>query len=149
MIRFFLYNSSTYVPPSICQIGQELADNDTQEYAEKARDIRKTAIRNREQWVKSQNPQEVYKANRARKHLKRLGGKVTMLKDPRIPKRPAPVSAAFLRDQWNAGTFTNPDGTKMDIITAIRHSRGLYEKLSAADKKVSISCPPLNNSLTQ
>lgn len=130
------------MPPSICQIGQELADNDTQEYAEKARDIRKTAIRNREQWVKSQNPQEVYKANRARKHLKRLGGKVTMLKDPRIPKRPVPVTAAFLRDQWNAGTFTNPDGTKMDIVTAIRHSRDLYEKLSAADKKVSISYPP-------
>ena len=70
-----------------------------------------------------------------------------MLKDPRIPKRPVPITAAFLRDQWNAGTFTNPDGTNMGVVTAIRNSRDLYEKLSAAEKKVSISCPPtLNNS---
>ena len=136
------------MPPSVCRIGHELADSDMQEYAEKARDLRKAGARDHEQWVKSQNPQEVYKANRARRHLRRLGGKVALLKDPRIPKRPVPVTFAFLRDQWRAGTFNNPDGTNMDIVAAMRLSRDLYQKLSPAEKKVSISCP-LTAVLTQ
>ncbi|KAG0639826.1 hypothetical protein HOY80DRAFT_1009373 [Tuber brumale] len=107
-----------------------------QEYAEKGRHLHAVGLQNREKWVKSLDPYDVYKANMARKHLKRLGGKVSLLKDPRIPKRPAPVGAAFLRDQWNAGTFINPDGSKVAAVTALKRSRDLYQNLSATEKKV-------------
>ncbi|KAG0135329.1 hypothetical protein HOY82DRAFT_499118 [Tuber indicum] len=116
-----------------------LTPEQQREYAEKGRNLHALGLQNREKWVKSLDPLEVYKANKARKHLKRLSGggrKFAVLKDPRMPKRPTPIGAAFLRDQWNAGTFINPDGSKMPAVLALKHSRDLYEKLSAAEKKV-------------
>ncbi|CUS07267.1 unnamed protein product [Tuber aestivum] len=113
-----------------------LTPEQRREYAEKARDLHQTGLRDHEKWVRSMDPQEVYKANRARKHLRRLGSSVRVIDDPRIPKRPVPPIAAFLKNQWGAGTFVNPDGSKMNAITALRHSHNLFEKLSAAEKKV-------------
>ncbi|PWW75988.1 hypothetical protein C7212DRAFT_195102 [Tuber magnatum] len=134
---------STFVALGGGNVGVEAAEKwkaltpeQQQEYAEKARALHETGLRDHQKWVGSMDPREVYKANRARRHLRRLGKRVPMIHDPRIPKRPVPPAAAFLKDQWGAGTFINPDGSKMNAITALRHSRDLYGKLSPAEKKV-------------
>ncbi|RPA95295.1 hypothetical protein L873DRAFT_1812970 [Choiromyces venosus 120613-1] len=134
---------STFVSLEGATVGTEAAEKwktltpeQQQEFHQKARLLRDVGLQEYGKWVRGLDPKEVYSANKARKHLKRLGvKKITQISDPRIPKRPTPITAAFLRDQWKAGAFLNPDGTKMGCVAAMRASRDAFAKLTAAEKK--------------
>jgi hypothetical protein len=57
-------------------------------------------------WVASHSDVEVFEANKARKSLNRLkASSKGLIKDDRLPKRPATAFALYTKSRWQSGDF--------------------------------------------
>jgi hypothetical protein len=87
-------------------------------------------------WVESHTPDQIRAANAARASLKRkIGKKKTKefapIEDPRIPKKPVNVLAAFTKERWASG-----DMKGISVADASKALTNEWKTLPAAEKKV-------------
>jgi hypothetical protein len=90
------------------------------------------------EWVASKPVSEIYKANLARRRLRKLGAKrgITLFVDSRIPKRPLQPFILYLRDQYRTGREFEKDETgKITVINNNKILRKEFSELPLAEKK--------------
>ena len=91
-------------------------------------------------WIDSHTPEQIRLANNARHSLNKKEGrkgnrKLSLLEDPRIPKRAPPVWAFFCKERWSSGDFKG--------ITAPEGSKRIWQEwkeLSPSQRKVCVYC---------
>jgi len=107
-------------------------------YGEKARKVSPARDKAFEEWLASKPVSEIYKANLARRHLRRLGVKhnITLFTDSRIPKRPVQPFFIYATEQYRSGRqFEKDENGKSSIVNNNRTLRREFSELSSAEKK--------------
>ncbi|KAI0972538.1 hypothetical protein F4678DRAFT_428389 [Xylaria arbuscula] len=88
-----------------------LPSSEIQRLRSKAQQTKATDEVNYKAWIESHTPQEIYDANNARKSLKKKynvpKGTVKILRDERVPKRPATAYSLFTKARWASGDYSS------------------------------------------
>ncbi|KAI1820230.1 hypothetical protein F4861DRAFT_523838 [Xylaria intraflava] len=86
-------------------------------------------------WVESHTPQQIYDANNARRLLKKKynipKGKLQLIQDTRLPKRPVGAFLLFSKSRWESGDFP----TGMPLTESAAKITAEWKELSAADRQ--------------
>ena len=83
------------------------------------------------QWIESHTPAVIYEANLARQHLRRLGGKLNLLRDDRQVKGPRGAYNWFYKQRMLSGDFKG-----LKVSEASKLVGREWKGLSADEKKV-------------
>ena len=108
-----------------------------QHYNHVASETQTKQLQERQQWVESQTPETIKKANLARKRLRRLGfstRKYPNIEDARQPKAPVVARIAFSTERYRSGDM---NGIKLGDASKLLTRE--WNELNAVSKKVHIS----------
>ncbi|KAI0535733.1 hypothetical protein GGR58DRAFT_425206 [Xylaria digitata] len=87
-------------------------------------------------WVESHSAQEIYDANLARRALKRKynipKGLVKLIRDDRLPKRPASAFSLFTKARWASGEYSQTSSSLAEVGAKIAQE---WKNQTAAERK--------------